>query len=281
MCEFCLKHGEGQKWYLQAKNYAEDLLSALQRRQFIRRFLSDPRGLAASVQRLERLEKLPPFIRGLARALVTRHQKKVHFGQIVPLEEVEEIFGFVKSIVRVACICRQASLGLEKRYCYGVSLAPDGGQLKEILADLDGSFLTGPDHQGLEVLSPQEALAALRAHEDEGLCHSVWTFQTPFIGGICNCDRASCLALRCTVSQGVAVLFRGEYVAQINSDLCLGCRACLGMCQFGALSYSPALGKAVVDPRWCYGCGVCRVACPQEAIQLLARQTVPVAAHLW
>ena len=27
MCEFCIKHGEGKKWYLQAKNYAEDLLS--------------------------------------------------------------------------------------------------------------------------------------------------------------------------------------------------------------------------------------------------------------
>ncbi len=26
MCEFCTKHGEGKKWYLQMKNYAEELL---------------------------------------------------------------------------------------------------------------------------------------------------------------------------------------------------------------------------------------------------------------
>ena len=26
MCEFCHKHGEGKKWYLQAQNYAEDRL---------------------------------------------------------------------------------------------------------------------------------------------------------------------------------------------------------------------------------------------------------------
>ncbi len=26
MCQFCTAHGEGQKWYLQMKNYAEILL---------------------------------------------------------------------------------------------------------------------------------------------------------------------------------------------------------------------------------------------------------------
>ncbi len=281
MCEFCLQHGEGKKWYLQAKNYADDLLSDLRRREFIRDFLSDPAGLAASVQRLEALARLPAFIRGLASALITRQQKKIHFGQIVPLEEIREIFGLVKTIVRVTCICRQASLGQEKRYCYGVSLAPDGGRFAEILAGLDPSFAAGPDRQGLEVLSPAEALAAFQAHEHEGLCHSVWTFHTPFIGGICNCDRSGCLALRCTVSHGVAVLFRGEYVAQVDPDRCLGCRECLSLCQFGALTYSASWQKTVVDQRFCYGCGVCRAACHQDAIALLDRRTVPAAARLW
>jgi hypothetical protein len=27
MCEFCMEHGEGLNWYLDAKNYGEDLLS--------------------------------------------------------------------------------------------------------------------------------------------------------------------------------------------------------------------------------------------------------------
>ena len=42
MCEFCIKHGEGKKWYLQAKNYAEDLLSDLRRRNFIIGFFGHP-----------------------------------------------------------------------------------------------------------------------------------------------------------------------------------------------------------------------------------------------
>jgi Pyruvate/2-oxoacid:ferredoxin oxidoreductase delta subunit len=181
----------------------------------------------------------------------------------------------------VACICRQASLGQEKRYCYGVSLAPRGGRFTEILADLDPSYLSGPDHQGLEVLTREEALEAFRAHEHEGLCHSVWTFHTPFIGGICNCDRSDCMAMRCTVTQGVPVMFRGEYVAQVDPDLCVGCRECLRVCQFGALTYSAANQKAVVDLHWCYGCGVCRAACKKDAINLADRNAIPAVANLW
>ena len=41
MCEFCVKHGEGKKWYLEAKNYAEDLLSDLRRREYISGFEPD------------------------------------------------------------------------------------------------------------------------------------------------------------------------------------------------------------------------------------------------
>ena len=42
MCEFCHKHGEGKKWYLQAKNYSEDLLSDLRRREFITNCIPHP-----------------------------------------------------------------------------------------------------------------------------------------------------------------------------------------------------------------------------------------------
>ena len=133
-------------------------------------------------------------------------------------------------------------------------------------------FYPGPHVQELEVLSREEALAAFQSHELEGLCHSVWTFHTPFIGGICNCDRSDCLAMRCTVTQGIPVMFRGEYVAQVDPDLCVGCRDCLRLCQFGALAYSAANQKAVVDQRWCYGCGVCRSTCKKAAIHLQERQ---------
>jgi NAD-dependent dihydropyrimidine dehydrogenase PreA subunit len=143
------------------------------------------------------------------------------------------------------------------------------------------SFFTGPDASGFETLTKDEALSAFHEHEREGLCHTVWTFHTPFIGGICNCDRSDCLAMRTTVTHSTPVMFRAEYVAGINPDECSGCRECMRICQFGAITYSASNKKAVIDQRWCYGCGVCRSACKKNAIRLEERIKVPVSAGLW
>jgi Pyruvate/2-oxoacid:ferredoxin oxidoreductase delta subunit len=281
MCEFCLKHGEGRKWYLRAENYCDDLLSDIRRRRAIAEFFSEPDTLAKAAARITGLEKAPGFVKAVMGSMVTRKMKKEHFGQVVPIEEVEQIFDFVNSIVRVACICRHITLGREKRYCYAISMAPKGGRLLEILRGIDDSFLSGPDSTGFEQLTKEEAVSAFRSHEQEGLCHTVWTFRVPFIGGICNCDRSDCLAMQTTVTHDVPVMFRAEYVAGVDPDKCVGCRECMRVCQFGAIFYSASNEKAVVEQRWCYGCGICRSACKQDAIRLEERAGVPEVANLW
>jgi len=284
MCEFCLKHGEGEKWYLQAKNYSDDLLSDVRRRRFIEEF-SDPKAFAAraaqSLQRLQRLNRAPRLIKDMIGRIVTHKMKRVHFGQVVPIEEIEQIFGFTNSITRVACVCRQTTLGKEKRYCYGISLAPNGGRLVEIFRSLTRGSPGEPDLMRFETLSKDEAISAFRQHEHEGLCHTVWTFYTPFIAGICNCDRSDCLAMRSTVTHAVPVMFRAEYVAKIAPEECTGCRECMRLCQFGAITFSPSNKKTVIDQRWCYGCGICRSVCKKDAIHLEDRATSPIAAALW
>lgn len=281
MCEFCLKHGEGKKWYLQAKNYSDDLLSDIRRRRFIEHFFTDTERLKKQAGKLDKLDGTPRILRNLIGRLISARMKQLHYGQVLPIEDVERIFEMTGSIVRVACICRHVTLGQEKRYCYGVTLRADGGRFHEIIRNLDHSFLTGPDAPEAEKLSKAEALAALRDHEREGLCHTVWTFGTPFIAGICNCDRSDCLAMRCTVTHAVPVMFRAEYVGQVDPDACTGCRQCMRLCQFGAITYSAANQKASIDPRHCYGCGICRALCPNNAIRLEPRATVPIAAKLW
>jgi Pyruvate/2-oxoacid:ferredoxin oxidoreductase delta subunit len=280
MCQFCHQHGEGKKWYLQAKNYSEDLLGDVRRRKFIRDFAGG-RTVAEGIRGLARMQKAPAFIRGLVSRLVTRRMKRDHFGQVVPIEDVERIFGFVNSIVRVSCMCRHAIGKAEKRYCYGISVAPDGGEFARIIGDAPAGYEGGPDVPGAERLTKDEALAAFRQHEKEGLCHSIWTFGTPFIGGICNCDRADCLAMKATVTHGVQVMFRGEYVAAVDESLCTGCRECMKACQFGAMGFSASAKKAMIDQRWCYGCGVCRAMCRRQAIRLEDRAGVPAAAKRW
>jgi len=282
MCEFCHKHGEGKKWYLQAQHYSEDLLSDLRRRKFIQDFFLHPEQLSQDEQKLEGLKRLPSFVRAVMTPLLVNRQKKIHYGQVVPIEDVEHIFGFVNSVIRLPCICRQATVGTEQRYCYGVSMVPsETSQFGQIIREIDASYLTGPDTKGFEALPKEEALASFHELEKKGLCHTVWTFITPFIGGICNCDRSDCMAMRATVTMGFPVMFRSEYVAGVNPDLCNGCRQCMRVCQFGAMAYSIAHEKVVIDPRRCFGCGICRASCTKNAIALDERSSVPIAAHVW
>ncbi|MFA5800760.1 MAG: 4Fe-4S binding protein [Candidatus Peribacteraceae bacterium] len=281
MCEFCHKHGEGKKWYLKAENYSEDLLSDVRRRRFIQEFLSEPERLAEDMANLKKLDKAPALVRRAAIWALSNRQKQIHYGQVVPIEDMERILGFVNTVVRLPCICRKITLGKEKRYCYGVSISPEGGELFRIIDGLDGSFLKGPDTSGFETLSKEEALQALCEHEREGFCHTVWTFRTPFIGGFCNCDRTDCIAMKSTVTYEFPVMFRAEYVAKIDPEKCSGCRQCMKVCQFGAIGYSAAEKKSAVDERRCYGCGICRAACSKEAVSLLDRASVPATAGLW
>jgi ferredoxin len=282
MCEFCHKHGEGQKWYLRAENYSEDLLSDLRRRDFIMEFLGSPEHICEGQRKLERLERAPAFVRSVINPLAVNRQKKTHYGQVVPIEEVERIFTFVNSVVRLPCICRQALVGSEQRHCYGVSMVShEESRLYQMVRQIDASYLTGPDTRGLEPLSKGEALASLRDLERKGLCHTVWTFITPFIGGICNCDRSDCAAMRSTVTMKFPVMFRAEYVAEVSPELCNGCRQCMRVCQFGAMGYSIAHEKVVIDPRRCFGCGICRSLCTKDAIVLAERASVPLAQGVW
>ncbi len=279
MCEFCVKHGEGKKWYLQARNYSADLLSDARRRDYIRSFFADGAGqLREAMHGLERLSSAPAVVRRLVSGQVTRRQKKDHFGQVVPIEDIERILEFATGVVRVACVCRQATRGTEARYCFGVAAPPGFGAWRGLVG---AGYGDGPDTEGLERLTPAEALDLMRGMEQEGLMHSVWTFITPFIGGICNCDRSDCLAMQSTVVHDVKVMFRAEYVAEVDWEKCTGCRACMRLCQFGAMGFSAAARKAYLDQRRCYGCGVCRAACPEQAISLVPRASVPAVAALW
>ena len=282
MCEFCHKHGEGKKWYLQAKNYSEDLMGDLERRrEILVRFFSRPSRHLRGVKALENIEKAPGFVRKAAIRTVVRRQKAHHYGQVVPLEDLKLIFDLTTSITRLPCICRQATVKSEQRYCYAVSLLPADKSFVQIVRDADIAYLSGPDVKGFEVLGRTEALEAMRGHEAEGLCHTVWTFETPFIGGICNCDRSDCLALKAAFEARTPLFFKAEYVAEVSPDACNGCRQCLRLCSFGAMCFSAAKRKVEIDPKACYGCGICRSACRPQAIALRERAAVPAAAGRW
>jgi len=268
MCEFCTQHGEGKKWYLAMQNYSRDLFEQDGRREYMVEFLTGfERRNTSSSDFLERLTRTP--FRKAARSWMIRRQKRNHYGQIVPIEEVEQIFKMVEGVVRLACVCRRLTIGnMDARYCYGLTLD------ERLRDELDDSF-------SLEILTADEALESVHKLDKEGLVHSVWTFKTPYIGGLCNCDQ-DCMAYRATHAGGYyPVMFRGEYIAAVDFDACNGCKNCMRQCQYGAIRYSAVNKKVAVDPRQCYGCGVCRAACHHDAIALQPRLANPVAASIW
>ena len=267
MCEFCTKHGEGKKWYLNAENYSLDLLSDLKRRKFIQGFFPStmPQG-QKQISRMEEKSAKGKRMPALIKKLVVRQMKRVHYGQVLPIEDVERIFEMANSIARVPCGCRWEAKHKEGRYCFGVSVGPP-----HWFDDMDMSSFGTPELSQLETLTRDQAVKYIHDFDSKGLVHSVWTFRTPFIGGVCNCDRVECLAMRATVGLDLPVMFRAEYVAEIDIDLCSGCRECARLCQFGAIKFSLMEGKCFIDERRCFGCGVCRTACEYEAIHLSPR----------
>jgi ferredoxin len=244
------------------KNYSQELLAQNGRKEHIRQFFKDFESrTAASLSMLDKLQALP-FVPGAVSQVATHRQKQSHFGQVVPVEDVDRILDQITSIVRIPCACRSLTTGrAETRYCYGLGIDPTG---------IVGDF---PDYgKNLEWLDREEARTAIHKLDKEGLIHSIWTFGTPFIGGLCNCDQ-DCVAYRMQVGTGMMqVFFPAEYVAAIDWDSCSGCKLCRGQCPFGAIRYTASQDKCLVDPNLCYGCGVCRAICKKNAVSLVRRQ---------
>ena len=52
----------------------------------------------------------------------------------------------------------------------------------------------------------------------------------------------------------------------IDSELCAGCRLCISVCPYNAISYESQDGASIVNEAICRGCGTCAAACPSNAI---------------
>ncbi len=57
-------------------------------------------------------------------------------------------------------------------------------------------------------------------------------------------------------------------VAQADSALCTGCKTCVSLCAYNAISFSEEGKVAVVNEALCHGCGTCAAACPAAALKV-------------
>jgi heterodisulfide reductase subunit A len=74
-------------------------------------------------------------------------------------------------------------------------------------------------------------------------------------------------------AETLSLLSRGEVVispttAVVNDQLCSGCKTCISLCPYSAISFvsQDTTGVAEINEALCKGCGTCVAACPAGAI---------------
>lgn len=55
--------------------------------------------------------------------------------------------------------------------------------------------------------------------------------------------------------------------ADVTEDLCCGCKLCVGLCSYKAITCDDLKNNVAINKVLCRGCGVCAAACPSGAIQ--------------
>ena len=278
MCVWCERYAEGhERWYLNPANYARRLYK-------IRREEAEASGAEANPQTAGGMAAggldLQLALHQGDRETATRLKDEVegrawvtHFGQVVTLEEISRIIDIMYPIGRMTCACRRSMRGLsdsENFTCIGMG----SGMYK---------WERWPEtyRGGVEFLTPAETKDIVAQLNKKGYVQTVFTFGTPYIAGVCNCDYPDCSAIRSAVDMDLKVLWKGHHVARVDPERCNGCALCVARCQFKALTYSPSSDLAYIDPFQCYGCGLCRTPCRRDAISLLERASLPALANVW
>ena len=75
---------------------------------------------------------------------------------------------------------------------------------------------------------------------------------------------------KAAASEAQALSTLGEVVvlpmiSAIDSDICIGCQVCIGLCPYSAIEFDEFKGVSVINEAVCKGCGSCAAYCPSGA----------------
>jgi heterodisulfide reductase subunit A len=96
-----------------------------------------------------------------------------------------------------------------------------------------------------------------------------------FLAGTCQAPRDipdTVAHANAAAAEAMSLMGRGRVVieptiAEIDADMCSGCRICNALCAYSAITYDPILKVSQVNAALCKGCGTCVAACPSGAAQ--------------
>ncbi len=259
MCRYCVLHGSGRRWFLNAENYASKHFGDEERRELAKIYLKNekqtPFALKYSIAfRLypQLLEMNIPFFSQYLRVKAKHLLEHYHFGQVLSPEEALDAVEVAGHTALIDCWCRARQSRHRELYCLGVGAFSD--------------FAESLNFKSRD-LSIEETRKFLQEMHSKHCYHSIWTLKTPFLYTICSCDARYCWGyrgrFRCGVEQA---LIKGHCYSTTDSKKCSGCGACVYSCLFQARALIE--GIAMADDEKCMGCGLCKAKCEQNAIKL-------------
>ena len=119
-------------------------------------------------------------------------------------------------------------------------------------------------------LTKSEAIELMKKVEEEGLIHTVNNLKA-VKQVICNCCSCCCQNFPGFIHHNINSVDPSRFTAEIDASMCVACETCLDRCFFEAIEMVEVDGQDVAQvskPEKCMGCGLCQVACPNEAISL-------------
>lgn len=123
----------------------------------------------------------------------------------------------------------------------------------------------------LRKITKEEALEILAQSEKEGLVLQATNEREPqAICACCGCCCGILSTLRHVPNR--AEFAAGNFYAQSDPQLCVGCGKCVERCHVGAIVMGEREKRVEIDPAGCIGCGVCVPVCKKGAMALVERQ---------
>ncbi len=187
---------------------------------------------------------------------------------VLLLEESLELVAASDSVCLLPCACR-------------TTLRPGASRVEGSMRLGARAHLTLERGQGRS-LTVQEAKAHLVMLDRKGLIHTgpkAWKKYDPKLEWIShgNCDPGYSFPFRAGFRMGLAKQYpRAHYLAEVDWNRCTHCGICIGRCLFRAFyrdgflttMHGEALHHVHFDAQNCWGCGLCRNTCPEEAITM-------------
>ncbi|MCE7745913.1 MAG: hypothetical protein GPJ52_12340 [Candidatus Heimdallarchaeota archaeon] len=283
MCDHCLKHGTAGKWYLNAKNYSNEIVEEYNLQEFLQEQYKNFEqiavrkvagfsgvGLGYKIQ----MPIIGRVVKHFAEQML--HSTKPptdpfkaegHIGQVVPLDDAIAILEHcaVEPIIQKYCMCRYMHRGEKDACCINF------GVMSEIIEKLPRFIPVDEKFQ----LTREEAIERFKEHNKKGYIGTIWYGPYPYINNLCSCANPECAGIRPRLDFGINSIYKAEYVVDIEPDQCQGCISCISKCQFNAIEFDPIKKRCSVDLTKCYGCGVCLHACKYDAMRIYPRKDFP------